>query len=87
MCERDAGTLFDYYANYTKDEMQAAGFSLYGDSDNMIKEVLKTIASKNIFTQTELYNLEFALYDVNLETAKNAFIAGYKAARDEIPQL
>lgn len=87
MCERDAGTLFDYYNDYTIEEAQRAGFSMYGESNDMIQEVLKTIASKNVFTQTELYNLEFSLYDVNLETAKNAFTTGYKAAKDEIPQL
>lgn len=85
MCEDDAGTLFEYYYSYTDDEAQAAGFSIFGESYDMIKDVIKTIASKNVFNEIELLNLEFALYDVTYETAQNAFATGYKAAREEIP--
>lgn len=82
-----AETLYDYYSDYTIAEMESADFSMFGDSSNMIQKVLETIANKNIFTEKELFDLEFAMFDANAETAKNAFITGYKAARNEIPEL
>lgn len=87
MCEDDAGTLFEYYYSYTDEQAQAAGFSIFGESYDMIKDVIKTIAEKNVLTEIELINLEFELYDVTYETAQHAFATGYKAARDEITKL
>lgn len=82
-----AETMYDYYSNYNIEEMQTAKFSMYGDSERMLRTILQTIADKHSFTDKELFDLEFAIFDANNETAKNAFITGYKAAKNEIPEL